>query len=95
MRTLFWNVRGIAKPARRKQVKEYISSERLDCVGLQETKKQVFLDSELRELNRTIDFTWKWIPSQGLSGGIIMGVRNDCVEIEEVKYGNYYIAMSL
>lgn len=39
MRTILWNVRGLGNLARRRQIREYITNEGVDCVGLQETKK--------------------------------------------------------
>lgn len=95
MRNLFWNVRGIGKSARRRQVNEYIYSEHLDCVRIQETKKQDFSDSDLREMAGMLDFTWKWVPSVGLSGGIIMGINNENLEMEDCNLGNFSIAMVL
>jgi hypothetical protein len=34
MRMLFWNIRGFGRPAGRRQIKEYISEEKLDAVAL-------------------------------------------------------------
>lgn len=51
MKTLFWNVRGLGNPTRRGQVKDYIWGEDLEIVGLQETRKQTFLDAELRDMS--------------------------------------------
>jgi exonuclease III len=42
MKILFWNVRGLGRSARRRQVSEYIKEEALDGVGLQETMKKDF-----------------------------------------------------
>ena len=37
-----WNVRGLGKSARRRQIREFILRERIDIVGLQETVKEDF-----------------------------------------------------
>lgn len=95
MRTLFWNIRAVGRPARKRQIKEYIHGECLDCVGLQETKTQDFTDKELREISGSVEFSWKWLPSQGLSGGILMGVKVETVELEDVKFGSFSISMNL
>jgi hypothetical protein len=47
---MFWNVRGLGKPARRRQVRELIAKDELDGIGLQETIKQDFTDRELMEI---------------------------------------------
>lgn len=95
MRSLFWNVRGIGKSARRLQLNEYIFNEKIDCVGIQETEKKDFSPSELREMSRNADFIWKWIPAVGMSGGIIMGFNNENLEIEDCILGVFSIATSL
>jgi exonuclease III len=59
MRFLFWNVRGVGKDSRRKQVKEFIEEHKLEVVGLQETIKDDFTVSELRELSDDKVFSWK------------------------------------
>lgn len=88
-------MRGIGKATRKKQVSEYIRNDKLACVGLQETNKLDFSDSELREMAGVLDFTWKWIPASGLSGGIIIGVNNEVLELEDYKPGNFSISMVL
>lgn len=95
MRFLFWNVRGLGKGSRRKQVKEYIEQHNLGIVGLQETKKSSFLDSELRELAGSRDFTWKWLPALGRSGGILMGVDQSPFEIEDCCILQFCIALTI
>lgn len=77
MRTILWNVRGLGNLARRRQIREYITNEGVDCVGLQETKKADFTDSELREICISNTFCWKWLPAEGLSRGIIMGYNSE------------------
>lgn len=95
MKSLFWNVRGINKLPRRKQVREYIAELQLDYVGLQETKKHDFSDKDLNQIGGQANFSWKWIPAKGLSSGILVGCNLDSVEMEEVLYGSYHIATSL
>jgi hypothetical protein len=42
MRFMFWNIRCFGRPARRNIIRDYISSEGLDGIGLQETMKGDF-----------------------------------------------------
>lgn len=95
MRTLFWHVRGAGSSKRRRQIKDYIWNEKLDIVGLQETRKHDFLDSELREMCGSLDFEWKWVPSQGLSGGILVGINREKLELEEVILGSFSLLVGL
>ena len=95
MRFLFWNVRGLGKDSRRRQVKEFIEQHNLGVVGLQETIRDSFDDIELRELVGNRDFSWKWLPTQGRSGGILMGVDQSVLEMKDANILSYCIAMTI
>lgn len=95
MRILFWNVRGLGKSYRRNLVKEHILQEELDIVALQETIKQDFEDWELREMARNKDFSWHWTPARGHSGGMILSICNDDIEIELVEMTSYFLAAQI
>jgi exonuclease III len=45
---LLWNIRGMGKEARVRQLKELISKEKIDIVGIQETIKKNFSNNELK-----------------------------------------------
>jgi hypothetical protein len=47
----FYNIRGFGRPGRRTQIKEFISREKLDFVGLQETIKAPFTPAELLSID--------------------------------------------
>jgi len=95
MRFLVWNVRGLGKPARRRQIREYIWQENIDVVGLQETIKEDFSPQLLQEIDGGLNFVWHWVPSRGRSGGILMGVKGDVLELEEYSMGDYHIQMTI
>lgn len=65
MRFLFWNVRGLGKSSRKKQVREFIEKHKLQMVGLQETMKDSFSDKDLLDIAGSRDFTWQWLPPRG------------------------------
>lgn len=60
-------------------------------MGIQETIKQDFYDHELRSLLGGSPFIWDWIPARGHSGGILVGIKDDILEVEGWIKGNYYI----
>lgn len=95
MKIFFWNIRGIGGVARKRQLKEYISQERLDIVGVQETMKQDFSDSELCDLAEGAPLQWRWLPPKGRSGGILMGVKVDLLEIKDVEVLDFCIRMNI
>jgi exonuclease III len=95
MKMLMWNVRGLGKPARRNQVRNYILQEGADLVGLQETMKQDFTDKVLEELSGGLYFKWVWLAARGRSGGILMGVKVDTLELESHSVGDYTVLMTI
>ena len=95
MRILSWNVRGLLKKARRGQVREYIFNEKVDIVGLQETVKHDFADHELCELAGGANFTWFWLAAKGKSGGILLGVKVDSLEVENHEVKEFSIGATI
>jgi exonuclease III len=59
----FWNIRGLNKKAMIHCLNEFISTNRLDFVGIQETKKNKFDESLLNAINR--DMAWNSVPTKG------------------------------
>jgi exonuclease III len=63
MKEAFWNIRGLNKSGRMKCLADFISSNKLDFVGIQETKKNRFTDGFLEAVSRNM--TWHYIPAKG------------------------------
>ena len=82
MKALFWNIRGMGKPTRVRLLKDLISQEQFELVGVQETIKQHFFLQELEALMPGINFKWNWVPAKGHSGGVLLGVSGDILEVE-------------
>jgi exonuclease III len=95
MRFLFWNVRGLGKSSRKQQVKEFIEEHKLQMVGLQETMKDSFSGRDLLDLAGIREFTWQWIPPKGKSGGILMGVCLETLELEDFSIHVFCIVMDV
>jgi exonuclease III len=92
IKTLIWNIRGFGVKGRRRQLKEYLRQENVDIVGLQETIKQNFLLVDLQGLSRC-KFAWNWLPASGHSGGILLGVKEDTFEVEDMDRGELFVSM--
>ena len=58
MKFLFWNIRGLGKPTRKRQLIDIIVRERFDMVGVQETIKKDFSVRELKDLAGKGEFEW-------------------------------------
>jgi hypothetical protein len=66
---------------------EFISSNRLDFVGIQETKKSNFDEGLLDAISR--DMAWKFIPARGTAGGILVGFRNLIFKVVSWELSQY------
>ena len=95
MRILIWNVRGLGKLARRRQVRDYIFQEKVDIVGLQETVKEDFSTGLLQEISGGLTFSWSWLPARGKFGGILLGIKVDSLEMETCSLGEFCIQMTV
>jgi exonuclease III len=54
-----WNIRGLGKTARMRQLSELMIKEKVDIVGVQETIKQSFSLRELQRLNQGGEYNWE------------------------------------
>ena len=50
MKVLFWNIRGLGRVARRRQLKEFICTKGVHAVRVQETIKKDFSKRDLKNL---------------------------------------------
>jgi hypothetical protein len=73
MISAFLNIRPLNKTARLKYIFEFISLNKLDFVGFQETKKEIVTNNFLDVVNK--NFAWNYIPANGTTGGILLGVK--------------------
>lgn len=95
MKIIFWNIRGMGKLARLRQLKEMIGREKPDIIGLQETIKQHFKDGELEALAQGQNYTWGWVAAKGHSGGILLGVKQDILQTEDWDDGEFYMGVTI
>jgi hypothetical protein len=68
--------------------------ENMDIVWLQETIKESFLLHELEGLSRH-KFAWHWVPASGHSGGILLGMKEDTFEVDDMDHGEFFVSMAL
>jgi glyceraldehyde-3-phosphate dehydrogenase/erythrose-4-phosphate dehydrogenase len=74
-----YNIRGFGREGRRTQLRDYMRTNRLDIIGLQETIKQDFSTAELRSLEVGGIFAWNHLPAVGHSGGMLLGFRDESI----------------
>jgi nitrate reductase NapE component len=80
MNILSWNIRGLGKPKRRRLIRDILYEHLIDLMSLQETKKEKYKDRMLRNLSLTIN-NWIFLPSVGNSGGILLGINENKLEV--------------
>jgi exonuclease III len=68
--------------------------ENVDIIGLQEMIKENFLLHEHEGLSRH-KFAWHWVPASGHSGGILLGVKEDTFEVDDMDHGEFFVSMAL
>ena len=81
MISVFWNSRGVTAPGRKNFIDDNIVPLKVDYIGIQETKKDQFSNSFLKNLLGNRDFAWIFLPSVGSTGGILVGVNCEVFEI--------------
>jgi exonuclease III len=69
--------------------------QQLDFIAILETKKQDFSISELAHLCANKDFSWRWPPPNGRSGGILMGVNSEKFVVQNSVHGNFHVKFKL
>ena len=92
MIALIWNMRGFGRKGRRTQLKDFLRRVRVDIICLQETLKTDFSDPELRSLEFGDRFHWCWLPVNGHSVGILLGVRDSTMEVGNLDRGQYFLS---
>ena len=75
----FWNIRGLNKLGRLECLKDFIDTNKLDFVGIQETKKSSFHESFFAAMSH--DFSWNYLLAEGTAGGILVGFRTSRIEV--------------
>ena len=81
MKGLFWNCRGIKRKGVSSFLRELILSHNFHVIGLQETMQPMIEDKSLRLLDPDQKYLWKWISSNGRSGGILSGINLEFYDV--------------
>jgi exonuclease III len=92
---LIWNGRGMGSSDKRKHVRELVEEHGVDFIGIQETQLEVFRDSWLEQLGARQSFYWHAAPSNGRSGGILVGVKSEKFDVLEVEQGLHFVRFYL
>jgi hypothetical protein len=67
----------------------------LDFIAILETNKNNFLEECLDNFCGGKEFLWHWIPPNGRSGGILIGVNMLVFEVQSCLFGEFFIKLHL
>ena len=91
MKEIFWNSRGLPDLAKRRFLAETTIEQHLDFIVLLETRRDKFTSQFLGTLSRGIDFDWHVLPPRGRSGGVLLGLRRETLEVLNVVRGDFTV----
>ena len=72
IKILSWNVRGVNDPDKRRVIKSFLRSNRVDLVSLQETKVQQMNNVMARSIGVGRFLNWRALNVEGSAGGILL-----------------------
>ena len=91
MKGIFWNSRGLKDLAKRRFLAEASIEHHLDFIALSETGRGNFSAQFLSTLAGGVDFDWHCLPPRGRSGGVLLGVKCDTLEVRSVVMGEFAV----
>ncbi|XP_077232493.1 uncharacterized protein LOC143869820 [Tasmannia lanceolata] len=95
MKTLSWNTNGLGSLVKRAQVKEIVKRSRPSLVCLQETKLVVIDKAIARSIGLRGDWSFSFVGSVGLSGGILVAWEESYWKVVEDKKGRCSLSVVL
>jgi exonuclease III len=92
LRIISWNVRGLNCKIKRSQIKNALKLWKGEVICLQETKLENISRSVVRSLwsNRFAD--WKFLESEGASGGVLIMWDKRVAEVQDCVKGQFTIS---
>src|SRR6266540_6727699 len=95
MKGFFWNSRGLSDLAKFRYISDAVKDHKLDFIAVMETGKQDMSKSSLARLSGGADFVWHCLPPRGRSGGILLGIRTDALDLSFIVEGEFFIKFHL
>ena len=86
-----WNVRGANNPDKRNVIRNFIRSQRVDLVCLQETKLQEMSSADARSFGVGRLAKWRAVEAEGTAGGILVFWDTRKLELVEAEIGHFSV----
>jgi hypothetical protein len=88
MRGIFWNSRGLSDLAKTRFLRETSKEQNLVFIALLEIGKD-FSQVSLNNFSGERNFVWHWTTPHGRSGGILLGVNLDVLDVGSIDDGDF------
>ncbi len=95
MKGIFWNCNGFKDPKKHKFIFDLTKEQQLDYIALSETIRKDFSPAALKNLCAGKDFLWHCKPPNGRSGGMLLGINLQNIDIDLIDEGDFYIKFHL
>ncbi|RVW76181.1 hypothetical protein CK203_044278 [Vitis vinifera] len=92
LKIISWNVRGANDSSKRKIIKNYIRSQRVDLMCIQETKIQEMSEGIVRSLGTERFLDWRALNAEGAAGGILICWDKRVLDILEWEEGHFTLS---
>ncbi|RVW85331.1 hypothetical protein CK203_045523 [Vitis vinifera] len=92
LKIISWNVRGANDSSKRKIIKNYIRSQRVDLMCIQETKIQEMSEGIVRSLGTGRFLDWRALNAEGAAGGILICWDKRVLDILEWEEGHFTLS---
>nr|TKW15366.1 hypothetical protein SEVIR_5G233400v2 [Setaria viridis] len=90
-----WNTRGLNARTRRDSLREVVHDANASIVCLQETKLAVISPFLLSEMLGSNFASYSYLPSSGVSGGVLIACRSPEITCAAIETGNYSVTVSI
>jgi hypothetical protein len=95
MKGLFWNSRGLSDLAKCRFLGDITREHDLRFIALFETCKKDFSQDTLDNFSGGKSFIWHWTQPHGRSGGILLGVCMEELDIGGIEEGEFFVKFRL
>jgi hypothetical protein len=95
MKGIFWNSRGLSDLAKTRFLRETSKEQNLAFIALLETRTKDFSQESLNNFSGGRNFAWHWTAPHGTSGGILLGVNLDVLDVGSIDDEDFFVKFSL
>jgi hypothetical protein len=95
MKVMFWNSRGLSDLAKTRFLRETSTEQNLAFFALLETGKKNFCQQSLNNFSGERNFVWHWTAPHGRSGGLLLGVNLDVLDVGSIDDGDFFVKFRL